>query len=180
MKDLKGTKTEQNLQTAFAGESMAYTKYQYYASQAKKDGYVQIANYFDKTAGNEKEHAKLWFKALHGGKVPTTVDNLKDAIAGEYYEWSDMYKEFSEVADEEGFPAIAEQMRGVGQIELHHETRYKELLANIENDKVFVNSEKSLWECLNCGYIYEGEQAPEMCPVCAHPRAYFELNVKNY
>lgn len=180
MKDLKGTKTEENLKTAFAGESQAHTKYLYYASKAKKDGYVQISEYFTKTANNEKEHAKLWFKALHGGTIPGTTDNLKDAIAGENYEWTDMYKEFAEVADEEGFPEIAERMRGVGAIEKMHETRYKDLLANIDNDVVFKKSESVVWECLNCGYIYEGEQAPEVCPVCAHPRAYFEMHVRNY
>lgn len=180
MKDLKGTKTEENLKTAFAGESQAHTKYLYYASKAKKEGYVQISNYFTKTANNEKEHAELWFKELHGGSIPTTTENLKDAIAGENYEWTDMYKEFAEVADAEGFPQIAQRMRGVAAIEKTHEKRYADLLANIDNNVVFKRSESVVWECLNCGYIYEGEQAPEVCPVCAHPRAYFELHVVNY
>lgn len=179
MKDLKGSRTEENLKAAFAGEAMAFTKYLYYASKAKKDGYVQISNYFEETAGNEKEHAKLWFKALHDG-MPDTPENLKDAIAGEYYEWTDMYKEFAEIAEEEGFHDIAAQMRGVADIESHHEDRYRDLLENIEKGRVFLNEEKTVWLCLNCGHIEEGEEAPEVCPVCDHPQSYFKRVVRDY
>lgn len=177
--NLKGTKTEQNLMTAFAGESQAATKYQYYASKAKKEGYVQIADFFEKTAKNEKEHAKLWFKLLHGG-MPSTVDNLKDAAAGENYEWTDMYKEFAKVAREEGFEEIAKMMDGVGAIEKHHEERYNKLLANIEGKVVFAKDNVVVWECLNCGHLHVGMTAPEVCPVCNHPQAYFALEVENY
>lgn len=177
--NLKGTKTEQNLMAAFAGESQAATKYQYYASKAKKEGYVQIADFFEKTAKNEKEHAKLWFKLLHGG-MPSTVENLKDAAAGENYEWTDMYKEFAAVAREEGFEDIAKMMEGVGAIEKHHEERYNKLLANIEGKVVFAKDGVVVWECLNCGHLHVGTTAPEVCPVCDHPQAYFALEVENY
>lgn len=180
MKELKGTKTEENLQKAFSGEAMAFTKYLYYASKAKKDGFVQISQIFEETANNEKEHAKLWFKALHGGSVPTTTDNLEDAIKGELYEWTNMYKEFAEIAEEEGFSEIAEQMRGVAAIESHHEDRYQDLLNSIEGDKIFINSEKTRWICLNCGHIHEGLEAPEVCPVCDHPQSYFKRDVIDY
>ena len=177
--NLKGTKTEQNLMAAFAGESQAATKYQYYASKAKKEGYVQIADFFEKTAKNEKEHAKLWFKLLHGG-MPSTVENLKDAAAGENYDWTDMYKEFAAVAREEGFEEIAKMMEGVGAIEKHHEERYNKLLANIEGKVVFAKDGVVVWECLNCGHLHVGTTAPEVCPVCDHPQAYFALEVENY
>ena len=177
--NLKGTKTEQNLMAAFAGESQAATKYQYYASKAKKEGYVQIADFFEKTAKNEKEHAKLWFKLLHGG-MPSTVENLKDAAAGENYEWTDMYKEFAAVAREEGFEEIAKMMEGVGAIEKHHEERYNKLLANIEGKVVFAKDGVVVWECLNCGHLHIGTTAPAVCPVCDHPQAYFALEVENY
>lgn len=180
MKELKGTKTEANLQTAFAGESQAATKYGYYASAAKKDGYNQISAIFEETAGNEKEHAKLWFKLLHGGKVPGTEDNLADAAAGENYEWTDMYDTFAKEAREEGFENIALLFEGVGRIEKEHEERYRKLLANIKEGKVFVRDGICVWKCLNCGHIHVGEAAPEVCPVCAHPRAYFELRAENY
>ena len=177
--ELKGSKTEQNLMTAFAGESQAATKYQYYASKAKKDGYVQISNYFEKTAKNEKEHAKLWFKLLHGG-MPSTIENLKDAASGENYEWTDMYKEFARVAREEGFDDIARTMDGVAAVEKHHEERYLKLLANIENNSVFEKEEVVVWECLNCGHIHVGPKAPGVCPVCDHPQAHFALEVEDY
>ena len=177
--NLKGTKTEQNLMTAFAGESQAATKYQYYASKAKKEGYVQIADFFEKTAKNEKEHAKLWFKLLHGG-MPSTVENLKDAAAGENYEWTDMYKEFAKVAREEGFEEIAKMMDGVGAIEKHHEERYNKLLANIKGKVVFAKDNVVVWECLNCGHLHVGMVAPDACPVCNHPQSYFALEVENY
>ena len=177
--ELKGSKTEQNLMAAFAGESQAATKYQYYASKAKKEGYVQIADFFEKTAKNEKEHAKLWFKLLHGG-MPSTVENLKDAASGENYEWTDMYKEFAAVAREEGFEEIAKMMEGVGAIEKHHEERYNKLLANIEGKVVFAKDGVVVWACLNCGHLHVGTIAPEVCPVCDHPQAYFALEVENY
>ena len=177
--ELKGSRTEQNLMAAFAGESQAATKYQYYASKAKKEGYVQIADFFEKTAKNEKEHAKLWFKLLHGG-MPSTVENLKDAASGENYEWTDMYKEFAAVAREEGFEEIAKMMEGVGAIEKHHEERYNKLLANIEGKVVFAKDGVVVWECLNCGHLHVGTTAPEVCPVCDHPQAYFALEVENY
>ncbi|MDR1906311.1 MAG: rubrerythrin family protein [Clostridiales bacterium] len=180
MKELKGTKTEANLQAAFAGESMAAIKYQYYASQAKKDGYEQISEIFSETSQNEKEHAKLWFKALHGGKVPDTITNLKDAAGGENYEWTKMYKDFENTARAEGFDVLAMLFAGVGAVEKAHEERYEKLAANIENGVVFKREEEKVWHCKNCGHIHYGDNAPERCPVCAHPQAYFELNPSNY
>ena len=179
MANLKGSKTEQNLKTAFAGESQAAVNYCYYSSQAKKDGYVQIANIFAETSGNEKEHAKLWFKLLHDG-MPTTSDNLKDAAAGEQYEWTEMYKEFAETAREEGFERIAKMFEGVAAIEKDHEERYRALLANVENETVFKKEEKVAWICTNCGHVHYGEEAPKGCPVCAHPQSYFEVRKINY
>ena len=178
--DLKGSKTEKNLQTAFAGESQALTMNQYYSSAAKKEGYNQIGAIFTETAGNEKEHANLWCKALHGGAVPKTIENLKDAAAGENYEWTEMYAEFAKVAKEEGFDKIAFLFEEVGKIEKEHEERYRALLANIENDRVFQREEKKVWICTNCGKIVIAEKAPEKCPVCDHPQGYFELKVTNY
>lgn len=180
MKDLKGTKTEQNLQAAFAGESMARNKYTYYASKARKEGYEQIAAIFEETAGNEKEHAKLWFKYLEGGDIPGTVENLKAAAAGENYEWTDMYAKMADDAEAEGFTEIAARFRMVAKIEKHHEERYRKLLQNVENGEVFARPEAKMWICRNCGYIVEAEKAPEVCPVCKHPKAFFELNVENY
>ena len=179
MKDLKGTKTEQNLMTAFAGESQARNKYTYYASKAKKDGYEQIAAIFEETANNEKEHAKMWFKLLHGG-IPDTVANLADAAAGENYEWTDMYATFAKEAEEEGFDEIARQFRGVAAIEKTHEERYRKLLANIDGGIVFSRDGDAVWECRNCGHIHIGKTAPEVCPVCAHPKAYFQLRKEIY
>ena len=178
--ELKGTKTEKNLMEAFAGESQARNKYTYYASQAKKDGYVQISKIFEETANNEKEHAKIWFKLLHGGSIPQTIENLKDAAEGENYEWTDMYAKFAKEAKEEGFEQIAALFELVGKIEKDHEERYRKLLANIENNTVFEKSEKVVWECSNCGHAFEGESAPELCPVCKHPKAYFFIKAKNY
>jgi len=178
--NLKGTKTETNLMTAFAGESQARVKYNYYASQARKDGYEQIANYFDHTSDNEKEHAKLWFKFLHGGSVPDTIHNLKDAADGEHYEWTTMYADFAKEAKEEGFDEIAALFEEVGEIEREHEERYKRLLANIEDGAVFKRPEERVWECINCGKNLVVKEAPELCPTCAHPKAYFELRVLNY
>jgi len=178
--NLKGTKTEQNLMTAFAGESQAHTKYLYYASRAKKDGYEQMAAIFTETAGNEKEHAKLWFKLLHGGGVPDTVTNLLDAAAGENYEWTDMYAEFAKTAREEGFEEIAIMMEGVAAVEKEHEERYRKLAANIENGTVFVKDGEVQWKCRNCGHIHTGSDAPVICPVCAHPQAHFEVRAQNY
>ena len=180
MKDIKGTKTEQNLQTAFAGESQARNKYTYYASKAKKEGYVQIANIFEETAGNEKEHAKMWFKLLNGGSIKDTISNLKDAAAGENYEWTDMYDTFAKEAREEGFDDIAFLFEEVSKIEKEHEERYLQLLKNIEEGQVFKKGEVVVWKCLNCGHIHVGETAPEVCPVCNHPQSYFELQAKNY
>ena len=177
--ELKGSKTEANLATAFAGESQARNKYTYYASQAKKEGYNQIAAIFEETAGNEKEHAKMWFKLLHGG-VPNTVQNLKDAAAGENYEWTDMYSQFAKEAREEGFDAIAKLFEGVAAIEKEHEERYLALLKNVEEGKVFKKDGIVMWKCANCGHIHVGKQAPEVCPVCAHPRDYFQLKAENY
>lgn len=177
---IKGTKTEQNLLTAFAGESQASIKYGYFASKAKKDGYVQISNIFTETAGNEKEHAKIWFKLLHDGAVPETVENLKSAADGENYEWTDMYAKFAEEARAEGFNKIAYLFESVGKVEKEHEERYKKLLENIETDSVFKKTEKSVWICSNCGHIHDSENAPEMCPVCSHPKAYFEIKAVNY
>jgi rubrerythrin len=179
MKELKGTKTEANLQAAFAGESQARNKYTYYASKAKKDGYVQIANLFEETANNEKEHAKLWFKLLHGG-IGDTLDNLKDAAAGENYEWTDMYATFAKEAREEGFNEIADLFEGVAAIEKEHEQRYLKLAANIEGGLVFSRDGDCIWQCGNCGHLVIGPKAPEVCPVCAHPQAYFQLQAKNY
>ena len=178
MKDLKGTKTEKNLQTAFAGESQARNKYTYYASKAKKDGYEQIAAIFEETANNEKEHAKLWFKLLHGG-IPDTLTNLADAAAGENYEWTDMYATFAKEAKEDGFDYIAKLFEGVAKIEKRHEERYRKLIENIEGGLVFSRDGDMIWECRNCGHIHIGKEAPEVCPVCAHPRAYFELHKTN-
>lgn len=180
MKDLKGTKTEANLATAFAGESQAHTKYLYYASKAKKDGYVQIAELFEETARNEKEHAKIWFKLLHGGDIPTTTVNLADAAGGENYEWTDMYKTFAEEARAEGFDAIAKLFEGVAAIEKHHEERYRKLLANIEGDLVFSRDGDCIWQCSNCGHIVVGQKAPKVCPVCVHPQSYFRIEALNY
>ena len=178
--ELKGSKTEKNLQTAFAGESQAHTKYLYYASKAKKDGYVQIGELFEETAKNEKEHAKIWFKLLHDGEVPGTEQNLKDAAAGENYEWTDMYAHFAEVAKEEGFAQIANLFRAVGEIEKRHEERYRKLLKNIEDCAVFSKDGDCIWECSNCGHIVVGKKAPEVCPVCAHPKSYFEIHMDNF
>ncbi len=178
--DLKGSKTEANLQAAFAGESQAHTKYQYYASKAKKEGYEQIAAIFLETSKNEKEHAKLWFKYLHDGDVPDTITNLNDAADGENYEWTDMYDEFAKVAEEEGFKEIACKFRMVGAIEKEHEERYRKLIGNIEGGLVFSRDGDRTWICSNCGHIVIGKNAPEICPVCAHPKAYFELRAENY
>ena len=178
--ELKDSKTFQNLATAFAGEAQARVKYEYYASQAKKDGYEQIAAFFTETSGNEKEHAKLWYKHMAGGKVGPTTENLKLAAAGENYEWTEMYAEFAKVAREEGFVAIAKQMEGVAAIEKQHEERYRALLKNVETAQVFEKSEIKVWECRNCGHIAVGPKAPLVCPTCAHPQSYFELREKNY
>ncbi len=180
MKNLKGTKTEQNLQAAFAGESQARNKYTYYASQAKKEGFVQISKIFEETANNEKEHAKIWFKYLNGGSVPETIKNLEDAANGENYEWTDMYATFAKEAKAEGFDELSELFTMVGKIEKAHEERYRALLANIKSGKVFERSEENDWECSNCGHIYAGKKAIELCPVCQHPKAYFFLKAKNY
>lgn len=173
-----GTKTEQNLRAAFAGESEARNKYTYFASVAKKEGYEQIASIFLKTAENEKEHAKLWFKELEG--IGNTADNLKAAAEGENYEWTDMYETFAREAEEEGFTALAKKFRLVGAIEREHEKRYRALLHNVETASVFENSEVKIWECRNCGHIVIGTKAPEVCPVCAHPQSYFEIKEENY
>ena len=178
--DLKGSKTEQNLMTAFAGESQARNKYTYFASKAKKEGYEQIAAIFQETADNEKEHAKIWFKLLNGGDVPSTPDNLKAAADGENYEWTDMYAEFAKTAKEEGFNNIAFLFEEVGKIEKEHEARYLKLLENVQNGKVFEAGEVKIWKCRNCGHIVVGTKAPEVCPVCAHPKAYFEVKAENY
>ena len=178
--ELKGSETEKCLQAAFAGESQARNKYTYYASKAKKEGYEQIAAIFLETAENEKEHAKLWFKYLHDGDVPTTAQNLKDAADGENYEWTDMYKEFAEIAEKEGFKEIAYKFRMVGEIEKHHEERYRQLLEKVEGGVVFVSDDVAVWKCRNCGHIVVGKYAPEICPVCKHPKSFFELEVKNY
>ena len=180
MKELKGTKTEKNLMEAFAGESQARNKYTYYASKAKKDGYVQIAAIFEETANQEKEHAKLWFKLLQGGGIKDTIDNLEDAAAGENFEWTDMYKRMAEEAREEGFIEIAELMEGVAAIEKLHEERYLKLLNNIKQDIVFSRDGDTIWQCTNCGHVVIGKKAPEMCPVCNHPRAFFQIKAENY
>ena len=178
--ELKGSKTYENLMTAFAGESQARNKYTYYASKAKKDGYEQIAAIFEETANNEKEHAKMWFKELHGGEVPGTIENLNDAADGENYEWTDMYSEFAKVAREEGFTRIALLFEGVAKIEKEHEERYRKLIANIEDGLVFSRDGDTIWQCRNCGHIVVGKKAPLTCPVCAHPQSYFEIKNENY
>ena len=180
MKELKGTKTEKNLKDAFAGESQAHTKYLYYASKAKKEGYVQISNLFIETALNEKEHAKLWFKYLHDGEVPATTQNLEDAANGENYEWTDMYDRMAKEAEEEGFKEIAAKMRMVGAIERHHEERYRQLLKNINDEIVFSREGDVIWQCSNCGHIVIGKKAPQICPVCNHPQSYFQIEARNY
>ena len=178
--ELKGSKTEQNLMAAFAGESQARNKYTYYASKAKKEGYEQIAAIFEETANNEKEHAKMWFKELHDGSVPDTITNLLDAAAGENYEWTDMYDKFSKEAKEEGFDRLAFLFAEVAKIEKEHEERYRKLAENINNDKVFKKEVGNMWICRNCGHVHFGEEAPKVCPVCNHPQAYFELRKENY
>ena len=178
--ELKGSKTEKNLMNAFAGESQARNKYTYYASKAKKDGYEQIAAIFEETANQEKEHAKLWFKELHGGEIPSTIDNLTDAINGENYEWTDMYEEFAKVAEEEGFKLIANKFRMVAKIEKMHEERYRKLLDNINDGIVFSRDGDMIWQCRNCGHIVIGKKAPNICPVCNHPQSYFEIKKENY
>ena len=180
MKDLKGTKTEKNLLEAFAGESQARNKYSYYASQAKKDGYVQIAALFEETAGNEKEHAKMWFKYLHGGKIADTMTNLADAAAGENYEWTDMYDRMAKEAEEEGFDEIAAKFRMVGAIEKEHEARCLKLLQNIKDGIVFSREGDCIWQCSNCGHLVIGKKAPEICPVCNHAQSYFQIKAENY
>ena len=180
MKELKGTRTEENLKSAFAGESQAFTKYNYYASKAKKDGYVQIGQLFEETAANEKEHAKIWFKLLHDGAIPSTEQNLADAAAGENYEWTDMYEGFAKEAREEGFDRIANLFLAVAAIEKAHEERYRKLLANVKEGVVFSKEGEMIWECSNCGHIVVGKKAPEVCPVCNHPQSYFRLRAENY
>ena len=180
MKELKGTKTEANLQAAFAGESMARNKYTYYASKARKDGYVQIANLFEETAENEKEHAKIWFKLLHGGEVAGTEQNLLDAAEGENYEWTEMYVRMAEEAKAEGFDQISELFSRVAKIEKTHEERYRKLLSNIKDELVFSRDGDQVWICINCGHIVIGKKAPELCPVCKHPKAFFEIKAANY
>lgn len=177
--ELKGSKTEENLLAAFAGESEARNKYTYYASKARKEGYVQIANIFEETAANEKEHAKMWFKLLKGG-IGTTAENLADAAAGENYEWTDMYATFAKEARKEGFDEIATLFEGVAAIEKEHEERYKKLLENVEKGLVFSKDGDTIWQCSNCGHICIGKQAPEVCPVCAHPQSYFQVKAENY
>ena len=178
--ELKGSKTEKNLMEAFAGESQARNKYTYYASKAKKEGYNIIADKFEQTANNEKEHAKLWFKLLRGGEVPSTVENLKDAAAGENYEWTDMYDRMAREADEEGFTKIAFLFRSVGALEKGHEARYNALLKSLVEGKIFNRPTKVIWECANCGHRVESPTAPEKCPVCDHPQGYFELFVEKF
>jgi len=178
--ELKGSRTEANLMAAFAGESQARNKYTYYASKAKKDGYEQIAAIFEETANNEKEHAKMWFKELHGGSIPDTLENLADAAEGENYEWTDMYSEFAKVAREEGFDRIANLFEGVAAIEKEHEERYRKLISNIEGGLVFSRDGDKIWQCRNCGHIVVGKEAPKVCPVCAHPQAHFEIKKENY
>jgi rubrerythrin len=180
MKELKGTKTERNLQEAFAGESQARNKYSYWAYKAKKDGYQQIAAIFEETANNEKEHAKMWFKLLEGGSVRSTPENLKAAAEGEHFEWTDMYDRMAKEAEEEGFAEIAEKFRAVAAIEKHHEERYLKLLKNIEDKLVFSRDGDCIWQCRNCGHIVIGKEAPEVCPVCDHPQAHFELLCENF
>ncbi len=179
-KKLKGTKTEKNLEAAFAGESQARNKYDFYASKAKKDGYVQFQKIFEETAHNEKEHAKIWFKYLHEGEIQDTETNLIDAAAGEHYEWTEMYKEFADTAEEEGFDELAHKFREVANIEKEHEERYKKLSENIKEDRVFKREEEQEWHCQNCGYIFKGKEAPEVCPVCNHPLSFFQIRQTNY
>ena len=178
--ELKGSKTEKNLQAAFAGESQARNKYTYYASVAKKAGYEQIKAFFEETANNEKEHAKIWFKLLNGGEMPNDINALKDAAAGEHYEWTEMYPTFAKEAREEGFEEIAAKFEMVGAIEKAHEERYRKLLKNINDNVVFSREGDCVWQCSNCGHIVVGKKAPELCPVCAHPQSYFELHAENY
>ena len=180
MAELKGSQTEKNLMTAFAGESQARNKYTYYASKAKKEGYVQISKIFEETAANEKEHAEIWFKLLHGGSMPDTVANLEDAANGENYEWTDMYAGFAKTAKEEGFTQIATLFELVGKIEKEHEERYRKLLKNIKEGIVFSREGDTIWQCSNCGHIVIGKKAPEVCPVCAHAQAYFQIKAENY
>lgn len=180
MSEFKDSKTYKNLQTAFAGESQARVKYQFYASQAKKDGYEQIAEIFNETSDNEKEHAKLWYKALHDGKVGSTIENLKMAADGENEEWTSMYAEFAKTAREEGYEEIAQRFEGVGKIEKEHEERYRALLKNIDDDVVFKGDDVTVWKCRNCGFVFVGTEAPEVCPVCNHPQSFFEKRVINY
>lgn len=179
-KELKGSKTEANLWAAFAGESQARNKYTYYAAKAKKEGYVQIGALFEETANNEKEHAKIWFKLLHDGNIPDTMTNLEDAAAGENYEWTDMYDGFAKTAKEEGFDKIAYLFEMVGKIEKEHEERYRKLLANIKDGLVFSREGDTIWQCANCGHIVIGKKAPEICPVCSHPKSYFQIRAENY
>ena len=178
--NLEGTKTLENLKTAFAGESQARNKYSYFASKAKKDGYEQIAAIFEETANNEKEHAKMWYKLINGGSVSDTMTNLAAAAEGENYEWTEMYDEFAKVAEEEGFANIAKMFRGVAEIEKHHEERFRKLLQNINDELVFTNDGDTIWICRNCGHIHIGPKAPEVCPVCSHPQSYFERKANNY
>ena len=178
--ELKGSRTEANLMAAFAGESQARNKYTYYASKARKEGYEQIAAIFEETANNEKEHAKMWFKELHGGDIPTTAENLLDAAEGENYEWTDMYAEFAKVEHEEGFERIAFLFEGVAAIEKEHEERYRKLLKNVEDKLVFSKEGEAIWICRNCGHVVVGKEAPAVCPVCAHPQSFFELKKENY
>ena len=178
--ELKGTKTEKNLLEAFAGESMARNKYTYYASKAKKDGFVQISKIFEETAANEKEHAKMWYKYLHGGSVADTATNLKDAAEGENFEWTDMYARMAKEAREEGFEEIALKFEYVAKVEKEHEERYRKLLANVEGDVVFSKDGDVIWQCINCGHIMVGKKAPEVCPTCNHPKSYFQVKPENY
>ena len=178
--ELKGSKTEQNLMTAFAGESQARNKYTFFASKAKKEGYEQIAAIFEETANNEKEHAKIWFKLLNDGQIPSTAENLKVASEGENYEWTDMYEEFAKIAKEEGFDKIAYLFEEVGKIEKDHEERFSKLLDNVNNELVFSKDGDKIWKCRNCGHICIGKEAPEVCPVCNHPQAFFEIKAENY
>jgi len=180
MKNLKGSKTEKNLMEAFAGESQARNKYTYYASVAKKEGYEQIAAIFEETANNEKEHAKMWFKELHGGAVPETIENLADAAQGENGEWTEMYKRMAKEAREEGFEEIAKKFEGVAAIEKRHEERYNELLKNVKNNTVFKKTKKKVWICRNCGHVYVGNEPPKVCPVCNHPQAYFQILTEEF
>ena len=182
MKELKleGSKTQANLAKAFAGETQAYTKYLYYASKAKKDGYVQIGNLFEETANNEKEHAKIWFKLLHNKEIPSTKENLKDSIAGENYEWTSMYDEFEKVAKQEGFDDIAKLFHSVGKIERSHEERYRKLLENVKTGLVFSRDGDTIWQCSNCGNIVIGREPPKVCPVCSHPQSFYQVKADNY